>query len=166
MIFIALLSLVFDSEHCKRKCQTLFGDSPTKISLCLHTCSNGFYEHENIQYVHRQMKEDVKVCLEKCSENVNSTTKFTRWLKCRKSCLAIPDSEEISFFPPEQCNAECDRHWKGTVHLKPCQDQCSQFTQNSQKQHHYDNNHLNDHEENMPPPKGFNFPENDHIFYG
>jgi hypothetical protein len=122
-----LLALAFDSEHCKRKCESLFSDSPTRRALCLGTCSNGFVERERVQFGEPQMKKEVSVCLAKCNQNVNSTTDFRSWTKCRRACVVDPETEQQEFFARSQCDSECDRYWKGTVHWRPCQDQCQAF---------------------------------------
>ena len=129
MIFL-IFSLFFDSQHCKRKCLSLFAGSPSKKRMCLGTCTNGFIEKEKIQFGQRKMKKEVSQCLSKCSENVNSSTDFKSWLKCRKKCVSVPNTDQFDYFAPDQCVSECDQHWKGTEHLQPCHDQCSSFQKN------------------------------------
>lgn len=133
----------FDSNHCKRKCENLFSDSPTKKSLCLGTCSNGFFEREKIVYKYdnrnKNNKESVSKCLANCSKNVDSTTDFKLWTKCRKSCVLSelnksPHQTNYIPFGPDECNAECDRYWKGTVHWEPCQQQCQSFAKKYSEQ--------------------------------
>lgn len=130
--------VAFDQNHCKRKCESLFSDSPTKKSLCLGTCSNGFFEREKIVYkyenINKKNSEKITKCLENCSINVNSATDFKAWTKCRKSCVLsdqIKSSQQQNYIPfgLDECNSECDRYWKGTVHWEPCQQQCQKFIQ-------------------------------------
>lgn len=136
-------SVPFDSNHCKRKCESLFLDSPTKKALCLGTCSNGFFEREKIVYKsnnnNRNNKEYVSKCLANCSRNVNSATDFKQWTKCRKSCVLSDKNtqqHQTNYIPfgADECNAECDRYWKGTVHWVPCQQQCQFFAKKYSEQ--------------------------------
>jgi hypothetical protein len=122
-MLVFLLSVFFNADHCKRKCKSLYSDSPSRKSLCLGTCSGGYVEREKIRFGAPEMKKEVSVCLAKCNQNVNSTTDFHGWMKCRKTCV-VPKTDRHEFFALTQCESECDRYWKGTVHWKPCQDQC------------------------------------------
>lgn len=150
------VGIPFDSNHCKRKCESLFSDSPTKKSLCLGTCSNGFFEREKIIYKNNNNNGDsMSKCLANCSKNVNSATDFKVWTKCRKSCLSLSSQNKENnrnnyiFFEPDECNAECDRYWKGTVHWEPCQNQCQTFAVKYSAPN-MENNKGN--ENDIPPP--------------
>jgi hypothetical protein len=126
MIF-ALLCLALDGSHCKRKCESQFGESPHKKSLCLEVCSKGTGARGIVKFGEPQMKKEVISCLARCNQNVNSTTEFHSWAKCRESCATDPEEEEPVFISGDECQAGCDRYWKGTVHWKPCQNQCTEF---------------------------------------
>ena len=127
MLIFFILFTAFDSNSCRSKCQTLFADSPKKKSLCFSTCANGFYEREKLEDDHRQTKDETKNCLERCSENKTIASDFTHWLKCRKNCFNVPNSQDVEFFQPEKCRSECKKHWKGTSHYSTCIDECEKF---------------------------------------
>jgi hypothetical protein len=126
-MFFALLCVAFDSSHCRQKCESSYGESPKKKALCLDVCSSGTGTRERVQFGQPQMKKEVVSCLAKCNQNVNSTTEFRSWAKCRKTCATDPDTEEREFISSPECSSGCDRYWKGTVHWKPCQDQCTEL---------------------------------------
>ncbi|OHT03207.1 hypothetical protein TRFO_29520 [Tritrichomonas foetus] len=171
LVIFFLISLSFDSRHCKNKCEILFGDSPTKKSQCLSTCSIAIFEASKQQVLSskeaasnskgtgqqfspesylsdKSMKKDVINCLNSCSKDANSATDFRMWKKCRKSCLVVKGMEPLSimhFFEPEKCRDDCDRYWNGTIHWGSCQEQCDNFEQSNSK--------IQSNVEKAPPPQ-------------
>lgn len=186
-------SISFSSQSCKMKCDSLFADSPTKLSLCLSTCSSTsiphstsmqtkssisssqkteskpqlanmyVYDRTNNRYTRQKIivhsstttttttttqsmstssnqnkYENISKCLKSCNGNLDNRAireknDFTKWMKCRQSCFTDPESINQNHFEfplfedsesGEICDQECDRYWKGTVHWKPCRDQC------------------------------------------
>lgn len=198
LIFFPRLStpFSFDSQSCRMKCESLFADSPTKLSLCLKTCSSTsippslstnskssssttsqkasskpqyanmyVYDRASNRYTRQKVivlssttttttkttssqstslyqnqnrLENITKCLNNCNGDLDSRAirekgEFTKWMKCRQYCFTDSSSnnQESSEFPffddsdnQEICDQECDRYWKGTVHWKPCIDQC------------------------------------------
>lgn len=127
MLPLLLLAVSFDASHCRSKCESLFGDALSKKQSCLAMCAGGFVQREKIHFGRRHMKKEVGQCLEKCNQNVSSATEFQDWTRCRRLCVINPATAKHELFPEEDCNSACDRYWKGTVHYKPCQDQCRQW---------------------------------------
>lgn len=197
-------SFSFDSHSCKMKCESLFADSPTKLSLCLRTCSSTstptsipsntkvssstsslqktsskpqyanmyVYDRASNRYTRQKVVvissmttttkttssqpgslhqsqnnfKNISKCLKSCNGDLDSRAirekgEFTKWMKCRQLCFTDSNSnnQESFEFPflhdsdnQEICDQECDRYWKGTVHWKPCRDQCQNRNQKSE----------------------------------
>lgn len=142
-----MLMLAFDAQHCTQKCRTLFADSPKKLASCIETCSHDPTPRDKILYSQEIMRKDVVDCINECNKNVNSSTNFIVWSKCRKTCLVQPNSDELYYFDQNQCASHCDRYWKGTVHWKSCTNQCDGFTRAHKRNNRAHNN---------PPPGVFN----------
>lgn len=194
-------SFSFDSRSCRMKCDSLFSDSPTKLSLCLRTCSSTsipssttsnsktsesstshstssnpqyanmyLYDRTSNRYTRQKVVvisttttttktslpqppsssnnkfENISKCLKNCNGDLDNHAirqkgDFTKWMKCRQVCFTDSNSNnqksfEFPFFDDsgkqEICDQECDRYWKGTVHWKPCRDQCESANLNNE----------------------------------
>ena len=132
-MILIIIFLAFDSQHCKKKCNNIFSDSPKKLESCLETCKHDLISKDKIQHSQQIMKKEVVNCISKCNENINSSTNFIIWSKCRKKCLIQENSNELHYFDDSQCISQCDRYWKGTVHWKPCTSQCEGFKKSKEK---------------------------------
>jgi hypothetical protein len=136
MLFAVLL-VAFDAAHCTRKCRELFADAPSKYKSCQETCLRDplvTTSQSNSKPERRQiMSKSVVQCMGKCNSNVNSSTNFLTWSKCRKECLRVPGTNELQYFDETSCVSHCDRYWKGTVHWKACSNQCKGYSKSSQR---------------------------------
>jgi hypothetical protein len=125
MLVLTIVAMRFDAVRCRRKCGSLFGDSPSKKELCLTTCSSGFYQRDKVQFGQKQMKKQVTTCLAMCNQEVNSSTAFHQWSKCRRSCVTDDRTGAPEFFQAGECKSECNRYWMDTVYWIACQAQCA-----------------------------------------
>ena len=134
-MLLSLLLVAFDATHCTRKCSELFSDSPAKLKSCQETCN--FNPNQKKSKPQNQgieiMAKSVVQCINKCNSNITSNTNFFTWSKCRKECLKMPGTNDMRFFDENYCVSHCDRYWKGTVHWKPCCNQCRGYTKTRQR---------------------------------
>ena len=147
-MFFSVLLVAFDATHCTKKCYDLFSDSPTKLNACKQTCD---FDPKKLNPNNQQerpkiMSKSVLQCINVCNANLNSSTNFLTWSKCRKDCLKKPGTNEFQYYEEATCVNHCDRYWKGTVHWKPCLGQCSGYSKSNerkQKKQSNENNNVN-----------------------
>jgi hypothetical protein len=114
-LMLGLGGVTLDPAYCRRKCESLFWDSPHKLGLCLGTCAVDWDAAD--PFVSAMVNRKQVDCLTQCS--ANSTAGYHGWVRCRKSC----GGPTIAF----ECSSECDRLWKRTVHWHSCLAECRRF---------------------------------------
>lgn len=132
MLFLPVVGAKpFDSQHCASKCELLFSRDTEKKSSCVKLCTQTFTDttekviYDDKYYV-RKVQPDIPKCLANCSQNLDRSTDFRTWSKCRKSCINL--GNQNNFFDEKTCNNDCERYWSGTIHLDSCKKQCREFT--------------------------------------
>ena len=128
LFFLFLFENALKTNICEKKCSSLFGDSQSKLSMCLDICSS----RDIAQRERNDMKNDPASCLLNCSRQAQGSKDFDKWKTCRKSCF--PESNrrsqnvEIGI-----CQSDCEKYWKDTGNFGPCMKQCQNADSNQIK---------------------------------